>query len=207
MAGEQSTKSDGLGIWIRFWDLALALALLIAAFLMVRLDAIPQLRSMAGEQTYFNGKPLLLDTYRRGYSFEMVRDHLRALGAEGRDYYAHTFMPMHDLALSLFIMTFMVLFVLYATQADKHYAIGMPSWIRKALLVPPVVQFLLDIGENFMLRSVIESFPWISVKVVDQASQFTQAKWLLIFINAMIMLGLGSYTVYQWLSRAEEKRA
>lgn len=205
MAGEQGTKSDELGIWIRFWDLAIAFVLLIAAFLMVRLDAIPQLRSLAADQTYFNGKPLLLDTYRRGYSFEMVRDQLRALGGQGRDYYAHTFMPMHDLALSLFLLTFMVLFVLYATQADKHYAIGMPSWVRKVLLIPPVVQFLLDIGENFMLRSVIESFPWISVKVVDQASQLTQAKWFLIFINAMIMLGLGSYTVYQWLSRPAQK--
>ncbi len=205
MAGEQGTKSDELGIWIRFWDLAIAFVLLIAAFLMVRLDAIPQLRSLAADQTYFNGKPLLLDTYRRGYSFEMVRDQLRALGGQGRDYYAHTFMPMHDLALSLFLLTFMVLFVLYATQAGKHYAIGMPSWVRKVLLIPPVVQFLLDIGENFMLRSVIESFPWISVKVVDQASQLTQAKWFLIFINAMIMLGLGSYTVYQWLSRPAQK--
>lgn len=206
MAVEQSTKSDGLGIWIRFWDLLVAFVLLIAAFLMVRLDAVPQLRSLAAEQTYFNGKPLLLDTYRRGYSFEMVRDPLRALGAQGRDHYAHTFMPMHDLALSLFLLTFMVLFILYATQSEKHHAIGMPSWVRKLLLVAPIVQFLLDIGENFMLRSVIESFPWISVKVVDQASQLTQAKWLLIFVNALIMLGLGSYTVFQWLSRSDEKR-
>lgn len=205
MAGEQMTKSDGLGIWIRFWDLLAAFVLLIAAFLMVRLDAVPQLRSLAADQAWFNGKPLLLDTYRRGYSFEMVRDHLRALGGDGRDYYAHTFMPLHDLALSLFLLTFMVLFVLYATQTDKHHALELPSWSRKVLLVPPVVQFLLDIGENFMLRSVIDSFPWISVKVVDQASQLTQAKWTLIFINAVIVLGLGSYTIYQWLSRPAQK--
>lgn len=205
MAGEQMTKSDGLGIWIRFWDLLAAFVLLIAAFLMVRLDAVPQLRSLAADQAWFNGKPLLLDTYRRGYSFEMVRDHLRALGGDGRDYYAHTFMPLHDLALSLFLLTFMVLFVLYATQTEKHHALALPSWSRKVLLIPPVVQFLLDIGENFMLRSVIDSFPWISVKVVDQASQLTQAKWTLIFINAVIVLGLGCYTIYQWLSRPAQK--
>ena len=201
MASQTDAKSDGLGIWIRFWDLLIAFVLLVSAFLMVRLDAVPQLRALADNNAYFGGKPLLLDTYRRGYSFEMVRDHLHALGGPGRDYYAHTFMPMHDLALSLFLLTFMVLLILYATQNDKSHAIALPSWVRKVLLVPPLIQFLLDIGENYLLRMTIESYPWISAKVVQQASELTQAKWMAIFVNALIVLGLGSFTVYRWLAR------
>ncbi len=205
MAGETTTKSDSLGIWIRFWDVALAAAFLVGAFLMVRLEAIPQLKTLAAEKTYFATKPLLLDTYRRGYSFETVRDHLRALGDNGRAYYAHDFIPIYDLALSLFLMTFMILFILYATQSDKYHAIGLPSWVRKVLLVAPVIQFLCDVGENVLLRMVIDSFPWIDAHIVARASIYTQLKWIAIFCNTLIILGLGGYTLYQWLARPAPK--
>lgn len=205
MAAKTGSRSDGLGIWIRFWDLLIFLALLIAAFLMVRLEAVPQLKALAAEKAYFADKPLLLDTHRRGYSFETVRDHLRALGPEGRDYYAHTFVPIYDLALSLFLMTFLILFILYATQSEKYHALGMPSWVRKLLLVAPVIQFLCDVGENVLLRTVIDGFPWIDPGVVARASLFTQLKWIAIFVNTLIILGLGGYTLYQWIARPDQK--
>lgn len=198
-AGAQAPNA--LGIWIRFWDVAVAFALLAAAFLMVRLQAVPQLRALATEKALFEGKPMLLDTYRRGYSFEQVRDHLRALGSDGRAYYAHDLIPIYDLALSLFLLTFMVLFILYATQQDAFHAIGLPAWARKILLVPAVLQFCLDVGENLLLRGLIEDFPRIDADAVQQASLLTQLKWLMIFLNMLIMLGLGGYTLYQWLAR------
>lgn len=205
MAGETQARPDGLGIWIRFWDLLIAFALLIGAFLLVRLEAVPQLKGLAAEKAYFASKPLLLDTYRRGYSFETVRDHLRALGAEGRDYYAHSFVPIYDLALSLFILTFLVLFILYATQSDKHHALSISASTRKLLLVPPVLQFMFDVGENVLLRRIIDSFPWIDVDVVGLASLCSQLKWIAIFVNALIILGLGGYTLFQWMNRPAEK--
>lgn len=201
MAGQTPSKSDTLGVWIRCWDLMLAAALLVGAFLMVRLEAVVQLRALATDKAYFAAKPLLLDTYRWGYSFETVREHLRALGADGRDYYAHTFVPVYDLALSLFLLTFMLLFILYATQSEKYDALGLPSWVRKVLLVPPVLQFLFDVGENVLLRTLIAEFPRIEPEVVLRASFFTQLKWAMIFVDALIILGLAGYTLYQWLGR------
>lgn len=201
MSGQTGARSDSLGLWIRGWDLLIAAVFLVGAFLMVRLDATVQLRALATEKTYFEGRPLLLDTYRWGYSFETVRDHLRALGEEGRSFYAHDFIPVYDLALSLFLLTFMILFVLYATQAEKLYAIGLPGWCRKLLLVPPVLQFGFDVAENMLLRRLIEEFPRLSVKVVEQAAQMTQLKWSMIFVNTLILLGLGGFTVYHWIAR------
>jgi len=201
MSGQTGTRPDRLGLWIRGWDLLIAAAFLVGAFLMVRLDAVVQLRALATETGYFQAKPLLLDTYRWGYSFETVRDHLRALGEEGRSYYAYDFMAVYDLALSLFLLTFMILFVLYATQADKLHALGLPGWCRKLLLVPPVLQFGCDVAENLLLRKLIEEFPRLSSRVVEQASQMTQLKWSMIFLNSLILLGLGAYTLYQWIAR------
>lgn len=201
MSGHSGTRSDNLGIWIRGWDLLISAALLVGAFAMVRLDAVVQLRALATDKAYFEGKPLLLDAYRWGYSYDTVRNHLRALGEEGRSFYAHDFMSAYDLALSLFLLTFSILFVLYATQADKLHALGLPRWARRFLLIPPVLQFGFDVFENRLLRVLVEEYPRLSMKVVEQAAQMTQLKWSMIFLNSLILLGLGGYTVYQWIAR------
>lgn len=190
-----------LGIWVRFWDVAIAFALMVAAFLWVRLDAVVQMRGMAAEKAWFQDKPLLLDAHRRGYSFETVRDHLRALGDKGRSFYAHDFIPIHDLALSLLLLTFMILFILYATQSDRYHALGFPTWVRKLLLVAPILQFCFDVGENLLLRSLITEFPRLDPEVVQRASLFTRLKWAALFVNWLILAGLGGYTLYQWLAR------
>ncbi len=205
MTDKSEAKPDVLGLWIRFWDLALAFVLLVGAFLLVRLDAIPQLKALAIDKAWFANKPLLLDMHRRGYSFETVRDHLHALGADGRDYYAHTFVPIHDLALSLFLLTFLVLFVLYTTQCEKHHALGLPPGTRKLLVVLPVLQFAFDVGENLTLRNLIGSFPRIDPDIVGWASLFTQLKWGAVFVNALIVVGLGGYTLYHWIARPGQR--
>ncbi|CAN0387150.1 unnamed protein product, partial [Phaeothamnion confervicola] len=152
---------------------------------------------MAVNKGYFTKSPLLLDAHRHGYSFEAARDHLHALGDEGRAYYAHSFLPIYDVALSLFLLTFTILFVLYATQHDRYYAISLPGWMRRFLVVPPILQFAFDVGENLSLRQVFTEYPRISVKLVDAASQLTQAKWMMIYINAMILVALAAFTLYR----------
>lgn len=202
MAQETEPTKRELGIWVRFWDVALAFAVMVAAFAF-RQDAVNHLRTLpeAADKAYFAGKPVLIDSYRHGYTFEAVRDHLRALGAKGRDFYAHDFLPITDLASTLFVMTFLILFILYATQSDRFHALGLPSWVRKLLLVAPILQFLCDVGENYLLRGVIDSFPRLDAEAIGRASVYTTLKWIAIYINTMILLALGGYTLFQWLAR------
>jgi hypothetical protein len=200
-------KLDGFGIWIGSWDLVAAFALLAAAFLMVRLEAVQQLAQMAVNKDYFGKTPLLLDASRHGYSFETVRNHLHALGEDGRAYYAHSFLPIYDVALSLFLLTFSILFILYATQQDRHYSISLPGWLRRVLVIGPIMQFLFDVGENLSLRQLLEEFPRISQKLVEAASQMTQAKWLMIYANTLILVALAAFTIYRWFSPAETTAA
>lgn len=191
-------KPDGLGLWIRAWDLAIAFALLAATFLLVRLDAVKDLMALSTNKGYFAKTPLLLDAQRHGYTFDTINAHFNALGGEGRSYYAHTFLPLYDLALSVFLLTFTILFILYATQRDKDYAISLPGWMRRVLVIPPLLQFLFDVGENFYLRDLLDDFPRIAPKVVETASQLTQLKWLMIYLNTMILIGLAAFTLYRW---------
>ncbi len=191
-------KPDELGLWIRASDLGIAFALLAAAFLMVRLDAVKELLALATNKDYFAKSPLLLDALRHGYSFETVNAHLNALGGEGRAYYAHMFLPLYDLALSVFLLTFSILFILYATQKDKDYAISLPGWSRRVLVIPPVLQFFFDVAENYHLRDLMDDFPRIAPKVVETASQLTQFKWMAIYVNTMILIALAAFTLYRW---------
>ena len=199
MTGNTDRHEDGLGIWIRTWDVLAAFAVLAAAFLLVRMEAVPQLVTLAADKAYFTGKQVLLDTYRHGYGFDTVRDHLRALGEPGRDYYAHSFLPLYDLALSLFILTFAILFILYATQTAKGHALELPSYVRKLMLVPPVLQFLFDVGENLTLRQLMDAYPRIDPKIIETASLFTQLKWFAIFATTLILIGLAAFTLYRLL--------
>ena len=198
-----SSRSDALGRWIRGWDVLAAFALLAASFLLIRLEAVPQLAALATNKDYFSGparQPLLLDTYRQGYNFETVRDHLRALGEDGRAYYAHSFIPIYDTALSLFLLTFSILFILYATQPGKVHALELPPWARRLALLPPSLQFLFDIGENIALRQLMQDFPRINPKVVETASLLTQLKWLSIYATTAILLSLAAYSLYRSLT-------
>jgi len=205
MAGEQNGHRE-LGVWVGIWDVVISFALLVGVFLLVRLSAVVQLRELAADKSYFATKPLLLDAHRRRYSFQTVRDHLHTIKEEGRSFYAHSFIPVYDIALSFFLLTFMIIFILYATQSDRHYALGLPRWVRFALLVPPVLQFLIDVGENLLLRELIASFPRLAPRVVEEASGLTQFKWMVLLVNWLIIGGLGSYTIYQWLAAPAQAR-
>ena len=200
MAGETDARDDLFGIWIGIWDVLAAFALLAASFLVVRMEAIPHMLSAAADKGYFTGKALLLDSYRHGYGFDVARDHLRALGDDGRAYYGYSFLPIYDLANSLFLLTFSVLFILYATQSAKGHALAFSPLARKAMLVAPVVQFLCDVGENFALRNLLDAYPRINVKLVETASQLTQLKWLAIFATTLILVGLAVFTLYRMLA-------
>jgi hypothetical protein len=207
MAEAQKGKQDWLGVWIRGWDVLAGLALLAGSFMIVRMEALPQLLSLVADKAYFTGRTLLLDRVRHGYGFEQVRDHMRALGDDGRAFYAYEFLTIYDLANSLFVLTFSILFILYATQAAKGHALEIPALARKAMLVPPVVQFLCDVGENYSLRQIAQSFPAIDVRLVETASQLTQWKWLAIFATSLILIGLAAFTLYRLVTPASHGAA
>lgn len=192
-------KEDQFGVWIRAWDVLLSLAFLLIAFVLVRFDAVKQLLELASNKLYFAKTPLLLDAHRHGYGFDKVRDHLLALGADGRAYYARSFLSVYDVALSVFLLTFSILLVLYATQKDKDYAISLPGWLRRVLVIPPILQFAFDVGENYYLHELMTDFPKLAPKVVETASQLTQLKWAAIYVNALIIMGLAGFTLYRWL--------
>ena len=207
MPETRPAEGDTFGAWIRIWDVLAAFALLIASFLVVRLEVIPHLYSVASDKGFFSRRLVLLDQHRSGYSFETVRDHLKALGEEGRSYYAHSFIPVFDLALSLFLLTFSIVLILYATQPGKPHALHLQPLTRRLLLVPPIVLFLLDVGENLALMTLMTDYPHMSASVVERASMFTELKWLAVFITGLVSTGLAVHLLYKWCTVRTARQA
>lgn len=187
-----------MGGWIGGWHVIAAFLAMAAAYAMLKYDAVSTLTELVSDKAYFEGRhPLLLDSHIRGYSVEQVSAHLAALGSDARHFYNDTYLAVYDLVFPLLAMAFSVLFILYATQPGTAHALGVAPRARVWLIAVPIALFVLDMGENISIRSMIDMQPAVNAKLVETASMFTQLKWAAAFVLGAILTGLGAFTVHR----------
>ena len=192
-----------LGDWVNLWHVGAALAAMVAAFWARQMTAVPALRSLVANPGYFDaGQPLLLDWRRAGYSADVAREHLTALGSAANSYYSDTYIAIYDLAFPLLLLAFGLLAILYATRGP--HAIEVTPLVQRLMLAVPVALFLFDIAENIFIFTMLDGFPTVNAKVVETASMFTQLKWLAAFIEGLLLTGLGVVTVFRHIEAAQE---
>ena len=187
-----------LGASINAWHVAIAFVAMAAAFWSLHHDGLPQLRSLVVNQAYFDaGNPLLFDQRRPGYSLEFAREHLGALGNAAISYYAETYLALYDLVFPLTLLAFGILLVLYTTNAAHPHTFDVNPAVQRLMLAVPVALFAFEMGENLLLYSMLEMYPTVSAKVVETASMFTQLKWLAVFLEGILLIGLSVYTLHR----------
>jgi hypothetical protein len=121
----------------------------------------------------------VLDGRWRGYSPEDVRKFFEAIGEDGRRLYARTERTL-DVAFpiiygSLFVTLLILLY-------ERHGA--------KYLVLVPILQVLMDFGENFTLSSLARRFDGKAQPRAKLAVVFTRIKFLLLAISALL-IGVG----------------
>lgn len=196
-----------LGGAINMWHVLAAFACMAASFLMLRTDGVQTLRALVANPVYFDsGNPLLFDQRRGGYTADVARDHLAALGPAASSYYADTYLALYDLMFPILLLAFGVLLILYATNAAHARVIDVTPGIQRLMLAVPVALFLFDMGENISLFSMLEMAPTVNAKLVETASMFTQLKWLAGFIEGVLLLGLSVYLVHRHLEGSSAKQ-
>ena len=201
-----SASKRHLGAAINVWHVLAAFACMAASFLTLRADGIPSLRALVNNEAYFNaGNPLLLDQRRGGYTLEVAREHLAALGTAAASYYADTYLALYDLVFPILLLAFGVLFILYATNAAHARGIDVSPWVQRLMLAVPVALFVFDMAENLCVYSMLEMYPAVNAKLVETASMFTQLKWLAAFIEGVLLLGLIVYTVHRHIEEVGPK--
>ena len=184
-----------MGAWIGGWHVITAFLAMVAAYAMLKYDAVEMLTGLVADKAYFEGPhALLLDSYMRGYGVEQVKAHLAAMGSDARYFYSDTYLAVYDLVFPLLALAFSVLFILYATQPGAVHGLGVAPAVRKLLIAVPIALFVLDMGENISIRSMIEMQPAVNAKLVETASMFTQLKWVAAFVLGAILSGLVAFT-------------
>lgn len=165
---------------IRWWYIALALALTAALDLYELAVTIPELVKIAGAPIF--------DTRIGGYDAGEAVRLLTALGAEGRRYYLTRHLPA-DAALALIEAVAIVLVILRVTRPGARFAVPVPAKWRTALLAAPVLTLAFDLSENALVAGMlVDAAP--GATEIAFASIFTQAKWVAASVSIALALVL-----------------
>ena len=137
--------------------------LTMAVYLTMLSYSIPAVTAYAPEQPIFDLSPA-------GYSFDYAYELLDKLGAEGREIYLSTQLPLDFIYPGLFSITYSLLLV---------WVFGKIFNIRSKIFFFALVPFLagiFDYAENVFIIKMISSFPDLQVATVNIASIFTLLK-------------------------------
>ena len=138
-------------------------ALTMAVYLTMLSYSIPAVTAFSPELPIFDLSPL-------GYSFSYANELLDTLGAEGRNLYLSTQLPLDFIYPGLFSITYSLMLVwLFGktlTGASKVYCLALV----------PFLAGIFDYIENIFIIKMISSFPDLQVTTVKMASTFSVLK-------------------------------
>lgn len=125
--------------------------------------SIPAVMAFAPELPIFDLSPA-------GYSFSYAGELLNTLGAEGREVYLYTQLPIDFIYPALFSITYSLLLVwLFGKTVSIHSKIYFFALV-------PFLAGMFDYVENIFIIKMIHSFPDLQAETVKIASMFTLLK-------------------------------
>ena len=137
--------------------------LTMAVYLTMLLYSIPAVTAFAPQLPIFDLSPF-------GYSFNYATELLDTLGAEGRNLYLYTQLPLDFIYPGLFSITYSLLLVwLFGKTYDENSKIFYLAFV-------PFLAGIFDYFENIFIIKMITSFPDIQIATVNVASLFTLLK-------------------------------
>ena len=138
-------------------------ALTMAVYFTMLSYSIPAVTAFTPELPIFDLSPL-------GYSFNYANELLDTLGAEGRNLYLYTQLPLDFIYPGLFSITYSLLLV---------WLLGKTFNVNSKIYYLALVPFLagvFDYVENIFIIKMINSFPDLQVNTVKIASTFSILK-------------------------------
>ena len=162
------------------WMVSLAAA---AIYIFMITVTLPHLSEMAGGLTMFDVSA--------GYDFGTARAILKALGEDGRRYYAetqHVFDSVYPPLLALTVIYWMWRF------APRWRAIGLPLSrpVLFSMMAIAALSAVFDLTENVLVGQMLDAGPdGITANLVGLASGFTLAKTIAVSVSLTMLLVLG----------------
>lgn len=127
------------------------------------------MRCLAGKVAAYNDFQTILDL-RLGYSFVECQSYIWDLGEAGRWFYANCFFYVDIGYMTIYnIFYFSALSFLLEKTGLKKY---------KFVLFFPLLSFVFDLGENFLIRKMIKDFLAIDQGICYTSNIFTVLKFI-----------------------------
>jgi len=155
---------------IRWWHIAVALALVALLDIYEMVITIPALSDMA--------ETVIFDLRVSGYTQSQAAALLAALGPDGRWFYLTRHVPA-DTALALIEAIAIVLILVRVTRPGARFSLRVADPWRVALLMAPVLMLVFDLGENALVAHMLAGGA-PDRTLVAITSLMTQAKWVMI---------------------------
>lgn len=143
--------------------IAVLFMLTMAVYILMLSYSIPAVSAFAPELPLFDLSP-------SGYSYAYANELLYSLGAEGRDLYLFTQLPLDFIYPGMFSITYSLLLAwvfgkIFLTSSRINYC-----------LIVPFLAGIFDYAENLFIIKMLSSYPDLQVGTVKIASTFTILK-------------------------------
>jgi hypothetical protein len=176
------------------WQIWAGIAAIVALDLSMLLITAPRLAE------YSKGGAMF-DLRLNGYSVAEAARYLKALGPEGRAYYASAHIPA-DTAFAVLEAIVLAIIILWFTRPDARFAVRLPDASRLMLVAFPVAAAAFDIRENLLIARMLSGAGAPDAALVQAASFATQMKWNFAIFSIALVLALALSAIWRARKRA-----
>jgi hypothetical protein len=177
----------------RFPSGRLVIALLVASgvlWAVLFFVTLPYLQLLAGGAAPF-------DIRSSGYSYDEAQAFLAALGERGRAYYLNPELVLDTFFAPLYAGSRAVA-LWWLTMPGRLRNGAIPSGWRWTLIALPVVEAILDWGENACIATMVWTWSDLSPGLVQAASLATRLKLAAAALTEVSMVVLAAVAVLRW---------
>jgi hypothetical protein len=171
----------------------LVIALLVASgvlWAVLFFVTLPHLRHLAGGAAPFDVRP-------SGYDYEEAHAFLAAIGAQGRAYYLNPELLLDTFFPPLYAVS-RALALWWLTMPGRLRDGAILSGWRRTLIALPVVEAILDWGENACIAAMVWTWPDLSPGLVAVSSLATQLKLVAAALTEISMVVLAAAAMLRW---------
>jgi hypothetical protein len=165
----------------------LVIVLLVASgvlWAMLFFVTLPHLQILAGGAAPF-------DLRWTGYSYDEARAFLVAIGEQGRAYYLNPELVLDTFFPPLYAAS-RALALWWLSMAGRLRDRAIPPGWRCVLIALPIVEAILDWGENTGIATMVWTWPALSPAVVHASSLATQLKLLAATLTEFSLIALAA---------------
>lgn len=172
----------------------------IGGLLVIFLLGMAAMRQAASYVSSISGGAAILDL-NFGNNTAHINHTLAALGEAGRSAYLHVFLPIDTCYAAIYAVFYACTLVFFLRRLPLRRKL---SWARWASLLP-VVAAVCDWWENIAFAFMLSQFPALAnPALVASTTVATRAKFILVYLSLLLVLGLAIYHMMRWISSSND---